>query len=81
MQAELTQIGLNPYPSVANFVLVEFPADPLKNAEAANKFLQKNGIIARAVGSYGLHHCLRFTIGKEEENKAVIAVLTEFMWA
>lgn len=79
MQAELTKIGLKPYPSVANFVLVEFPADPLKNAEAANKFLLQNGIIARAVGSYGLNQCLRFTIGKEEENQAVLAVLTEFM--
>ena len=42
-------------------------------------FLKNKGIIARAVGSYGLGHCLRFTIGKENENRAVIAALTEFM--
>ncbi len=32
-------LGLHPYPSVANFVLVKFPADPKLNAEAALKFL------------------------------------------
>lgn len=79
MQEALAAIGLKPYPSVANFVLVEFPADSGKNAAAADKFLQSKGIIARRVSSYGLDHCLRFTIGKAEENRAVVIALTEFM--
>ncbi len=78
MQDAFTRLGLKPYPSVANFILVEFPDAPGKNAEAANKFLQSQGIIARAVGSYGLSHSLRFTIGTEEENRAVIDALTAF---
>lgn len=79
MQKELADIGLKPYPSVGNFILVEFPEESSKNAVSADRFLQAQGIIARAVGSYGLNHCLRFTIGKEDENRAVIAALKEFM--
>ena len=79
MTTHLTKIGLKPFPSVANFVLVEFPSDATKNAQKADEFLKNKGIICRAVGSYGLGHCLRFSIGLEEENTAVIAALTEFM--
>jgi histidinol-phosphate aminotransferase len=80
MDSNITQLGLRTFPSVANFILVEFP-EGNKNARKADEFLKGKGIIARAVGSYGLDNCLRFTIGLEEENKTVIAALTEFMGA
>ncbi len=73
MAEALTQLGLKVYPSVANFLLVEF-----KNAIKANEFLQSKGLIVRDVAAYGLTNCLRITIGLREDNDAVIKALTEF---
>ncbi len=76
---QLSGLGLEPAPSVANFVLVRFPDDPAKCADAAEKFLNGHGIIPRAVASYGLPESLRITIGRGEDMKTVIAALGEFM--
>lgn len=76
LTAELEKMGLNVTPSATNFVLVHF-ADS-STAAAANQFLLAEGIIAREVGNYGLPHCLRFTVGTEDENNAVIEVLNGF---
>jgi histidinol-phosphate aminotransferase len=76
---ELRKIGLQVYPSVANFLLVRFPDDPSWNADAANQFLNKKGIIPRKVANYGLPGCLRITIGKENELRAVVKALASFM--
>ncbi len=75
----LEGIGLQVYPSVANFLLVRFPEDSSRNAEAANRLLNERGIIPRKVASYGLPNCLRITIGKEEEMRAVAAALSDLM--
>jgi len=77
--ARLSEIGLHPYPSVANFILVGFPEDPRRNADAANDFLNGRGIIPRKVANYGLPHCLRITVGREDELRQVIAALGDFM--
>ncbi|PIR37698.1 MAG: histidinol-phosphate transaminase [Alphaproteobacteria bacterium CG11_big_fil_rev_8_21_14_0_20_39_49] len=77
MTLELNNIGLESVPSVGNFILVDF-----KNAQKANyafEFLMEQGIIVRPVGNYGLDQFLRITIGLEDENKAVINALTQFM--
>ena len=76
---ELKKIGLQVYPSVTNFLLVRFPDDPSRNADAANQFLNEKGIIPRKVENYGLPGCLRITIGKESELRAVVKVLADFM--
>ena len=78
MTTELTKLGLKVTPSLANFLLVHFPAKD-KTSGAANTFLMAHGIIPREVGNYGLPECLRITIGTEEENRAVINALQEFM--
>jgi histidinol-phosphate aminotransferase len=39
----------------------------------------ERGLIVREVANYGLAKCLRISIGLEEDNKAVIAALTEFL--
>lgn len=75
----LQGIGLDVYPSVANFLLVRFPEAPSRNADAANRFLNERGILPRKVASYGLPDCLRITIGKEDEMRAVVAALSDFM--
>jgi len=79
LAGELKSMGLQVYPSVANFLLVRFPDDPSRNADAANKFLHKKGIIPRKVANYGLPGCLRITVGKESELRAVVKALSEFM--
>jgi len=78
LTAEFKKIGLTIYPSLANFLLVEFPSQG-KTSSAANHFLMARGIIPREVASYGLPECLRITIGTEAENQALIATLQEFM--
>jgi histidinol-phosphate aminotransferase len=77
MSAELTGLGLKVHPSIGNFILVEFAKE--RSSAAANKFLMERGLIVREVGNYGLPHCLRISIGLEEDNKAVVAALTEFL--
>lgn len=79
LSEKLAALGLNVAPSVANFILVRFPLIPGKNATAADQFLKEKGIIVRNVTSYGLSEWLRITVGKEEENHAVIEALTEFL--
>ncbi len=76
----IAALGLKVYPSIANFVLVEFSAGN-KNAQNANAFLAERGLIVREVGGYGLPDCLRITIGLEEDNRAVVAALGDFLKA
>jgi histidinol-phosphate aminotransferase len=80
MSGELTKLKLNVHPSVGNFVLIEFP-EGTKNAAATNEFLLSKNIIVREVAGYGLPKCLRISIGKEEENRAVVSAIAEFMSA
>ena len=76
---ELGRLGLTVTPSVANFLLVHFPADRGRGAAAADEFLKSRGIILRRVGVYGLPGALRLTVGTEAENRAVVGALAEFL--
>jgi histidinol-phosphate aminotransferase len=60
-------------------VLIHFPAEPARNAAAADEFLKLQGIILRRVGAYGLPGALRMTIGTEDDNRRVVAALAQFM--
>lgn len=75
---EINALGLVAYPSVANFLLIGFPENG-PTAEQANQHLLAEGLIIRDVIAYGLPNCLRASVGTEEENKALIASLTQFM--
>ena len=77
--AELGKLGLKTLPSVGNFVMVEFAAQGPQTAAAANEFLMSRAIIPRAVANYGLPNFLRVTIGTDEEMRAVVVALAEFM--
>ncbi|HEX7760337.1 MAG TPA: histidinol-phosphate transaminase [Caulobacteraceae bacterium] len=74
-------LGLDVVPSSANFILAGFPVTPGKTAAEAEVFLARRGLIVRGVGNYGLPNHLRFTIGLEEHNRAVVDALTDFLKA
>lgn len=71
--------GLVVHPSVANFILVEFPDRPGKDAVAAERFLHEKGLIPRRMDHYGLARCLRITIGSEEDMRQLADVLGRFV--
>ena len=77
--AELTKLGLEPVPSVGNFVLVGFGSK--ERAIAANDWMMNDGLIPRLVAGYGLPEHLRITVGTEAEVKAVQASLARFVAA
>ena len=76
---EVEGLGLRVTPSVGNFLLIHFPAEPARNAAAADEFLKLRGIILRRVAAYGLPGALRMTIGTEDDNRRVVAALAQFM--
>jgi histidinol-phosphate aminotransferase len=62
--------GIRPYPSRANFILVEIEdGDP----RAVFESLYAEGVLVRDVSTYPrLAHCLRLTVGTEAENAALL---------
>ncbi len=75
----LGALGIEVVPSQANFYLLRFSAGSGKSGTAAAAFLQSRGIIPRPAGRSD--QFLRITVGRDEENEAVIAALTEYMSA
>jgi histidinol-phosphate aminotransferase len=72
-------LGLEVLPSQANFVTVLFPETPGRTAHDAEAFLASRGYIVRGLASYNLGEALRITIGLEEQNRAVVDLLAEFL--
>lgn len=75
----LRGIGLRVDDSAGNFLLIHFPSTPGKTAHDADDCLCRNGLILRGLDNYGLPDCLRLTVGREEANRKVVAVLKAFM--
>ena len=77
---ELSKLGLEVTPSVANFVLFHFPTPGSnKTANGADEFLKSKGVIVRKVGAYGLPNALRMTIGSEADNRRALAALGDYL--
>lgn len=76
---EIGKLGLEVAPSVANFLLIRFPMEQGKTARDADAFLMKRGLILRQMASYSLPDCLRLSVGSEEANRLVVAVLAAFV--
>ncbi len=80
LSERIAALGLTVWPSIGNFLLIEFPIDrPGRDAQAVNAFLEREGIIPRAMGGYGLPNALRVSVGLEEENRRLVAALGELM--
>jgi histidinol-phosphate aminotransferase len=80
LEDQLGALGLAATPSVANFVLARFPAKP-KDSAAAFAFLKARGILVRRMAAYGLPEHLRISVGLENEMRAVVLALSEFLAA
>jgi len=74
---EIRALGLAADDSAGNFVLIRF-ADAAQ-AQAADVFLTRRGLILRGVAAYGLPDCLRLTVGSEDANRKVVAALRDFL--
>jgi len=65
--------GLRVLPSQTNFVLVDFGRD----ATPIEQSLFERGVIARPMGGYGLHECLRISVGSHSENEQLLTAMAE----
>lgn len=79
INSKLSSLGLDVYPTVANFYLIRFPKTGTQSAAAAGEFLLSRGIIPRPANAGGPAECLRITVGLDYENEAVLEALNEFM--
>lgn len=70
----LRQLGLEPVPSRANFVLVRMP-----DAPTVWGALQRRGIIVRPLAGYGLPHHLRISVGTPAQNTRCLQALAEIL--
>ncbi|MEM9705912.1 MAG: histidinol-phosphate transaminase [Pseudomonadota bacterium] len=82
-RARLTQAingaGLTVTPSVANFLLVDFPTEGKHTAPAALAFLASRGVLVREMTAYGLPESLRVSVGSREANDAFLNALEAFL--
>jgi len=79
LTAEISALGLDVTPSVANFLLMHFPKEGALTAAAADAHLKSRGLILRRVAGYGLPDALRLTIGTESDNRTVVDALGSFL--
>jgi histidinol-phosphate aminotransferase len=75
----VTEIGLKAHPSVANFMLVQFPKESKLSADDAEAFLKSRRVLVRKMGAYGLGDCLRVTIAEEPALRACATALSDFV--
>ena len=77
MVRALGELGVPADPSHANFVLARFQS--ADEAAACDAHLAAEGILVRAVGGYGLPHCLRITVGDEASCRRVVHAVGRFL--
>ncbi len=70
---ELNNLGLNPFETSANFILVDIG----RSADEVYEKLLYKGVIVRSMSSYGYPEYLRITIGLEKENDLLIESLKD----
>ncbi|HSB35538.1 MAG TPA: hypothetical protein VLH41_01605, partial [Thermoanaerobaculia bacterium] len=70
---ELLVRGLNPWPSVANFLLVEIPV-PFAPLEPE---FTRRGVILRPMAGWGFRNAFRVSVGTHGENLRFLAALDD----
>lgn len=83
LQVALAECGFEVYPSQANFILARVPETLGKTARELFEQLKQKRILIKCVdGAHPLlSQCLRFTVGAEDENRALLAALKELLTA
>ena len=80
---QLLQLGLTVYPSIANFLLIDFSAtangEAGAYAERARQFLKTEGVLVRQMDAYGLPHCLRMSIGTADNMQSAVDAVSRFV--
>lgn len=71
MSAALTKVGVRPYPSLGNFILV----DVGREAGGVYQALLREGVIVRPMGAWGLPQHLRISVGTAEQTERACAAL------
>jgi len=69
LERELAALGIETWPSDANFLLAR------AGGRATYDALLREGVIVRPLGSFGLTDCIRITVGLPEENARLVAGL------
>ena len=70
----LNALGIETLGGSANFVLSR-----VGNAKVCFEALQKQGVIVRPLGTYGMPEYVRITIGRPEENQRLLDSLSDFL--
>ncbi len=79
LQERLRELGVEPMPTVANFMMVRFPTEPGRSAEAVRAFLAGRGILVREMAGYGAPEYIRLSVGREDENRRLIDAVCDFL--
>lgn len=75
LELGLNRLGLEPVPSVTNFILVPLGRDGREVSEA----MLREGVIVRPMRWMGFPDAIRISIGAEEENARCLAALEKVM--
>lgn len=70
----LSALGIETVSGAANFVLSR-----VGDARACFEMLQKQGVIVRPLGVYGMPEYVRITIGRPEENQRLLDSMSDFL--
>tara|TARA_B100001971_G_C18267490_1_gene595018 strand:- start:8219 stop:9319 length:1101 start_codon:yes stop_codon:yes gene_type:complete len=79
MTRELENVGLQVIHSMANFILIHFGDEEGRTNVDADNALKSRGILPRPLSGGSPQNCLRITIGKKDENEAVLETMNNFM--
>ncbi|TAK56060.1 MAG: histidinol-phosphate transaminase [Bacteroidetes bacterium] len=73
----LKELGLHIVPSEANFIMAV-----LDNEEEVNYIFEqllRRGVVIRPLKAFGLPHCIRITVGLDEENRILVDALSKIL--
>jgi histidinol-phosphate aminotransferase len=79
LQERFRALGLEPLPTAANFMMLRFPVEPGRNADAVRPFLAGRGILVREMAGYGAPEYIRLSVGREDENRLVVDAVRDFL--
>jgi len=79
LSMSLNQLGLKCFPSQSNFILAQAGSEVAGGAGAIYEALKQRGILVRYFDQNRLRDKLRITVGKPEENNALLSALQELI--